>query len=432
MSIHRPTALAALLAASLTAGFSTAALAQSAYTMTVLGKPTGAYSFAPTTLDDQGVVRGAMYYKSGVKLTLPYFVFLPAYLYQAVSWSATTATAPATLGGKYLFPKLTNNSGWQVGPFNKTSELGSSVSPEVFPSGATIYGSSFRGANVFAPGSVGSTTMLRKGTVDTDLSALLATSLGNSSASGFKSRFAAKGMNNAGAIVGVFLRPVTLSDGAVGSVSTPLVFSNGTYNTLEVGPYQSLYPIDINDAGTVVGTVFRKSTVEANQTLPALWVNQRLTTVADVSLSRHAPLSINNAGQVLLVGDNGMSLTVSPLDFERQLRASSMVWANNSVTPLVSPNNDGVQATAMNDQGTVVGCILSAAGPQTVDARPFIWKNGVLQDLTQEWASKGVSLPAGTRWGCPLAINNSGSVVIYHYTSTLPNTFTWARINAKP
>lgn len=432
MSIRRPTALASLLAAALTAGFSTAALAQSAYTMTVLGKPTGAYSFVPTTLDDQGVVRGAMYYKSGVKLTLPYFVFLPAYLYQAVSWSGTTATAPATLGGKYLFPKLSNNSGWQVGPFNKTSELGSSVTPEVFPSATTIYGFSFRGANVFAPGSVGSTTMLRKGTVDTDLSALLAKSLGNSNTSSFKSMFSAKGMNNAGAIVGVFSRPVSAS-GEVNFVSTPLVFSNGTYTTLELGPYQSLYPIDINDTGTVVGTVLRNDPSAGYQSLPALWVNQQLTTVGDVSLSRHKPLSINNAGQVLLVGDNGMSLTVSPYDFERQLRSSSMIWANNSVTPLVSPNNDGVQATAMNDQGTVVGCILSAAGPQTVDARPFIWKNGVLLDLTQEWASKGVSLPAGTRWGCPLAINNSGSVVIYHYNSTSPyTTITWARINAKP
>jgi uncharacterized membrane protein len=210
------------------------------------------------------------------------------------------------------------------------------------------------------------------------------------------------------------------------------VFSTGSYTTLEVGPYQSLSPADINDAGTVVGTVLRNDTSAGYQSLPALWVNQRLTTVGDVSLSRHKPLSINNAGQVLLVGDNGMSLSVSPYDFERQLRSSSMVWANNSLTPLVSPNNDGVQATAMNDQGTVVGCILSAAGPQTVDARPFIWKNGVLLDLTQEWASKGVSLPAGTRWGCPLAINNSGSVLIYHYTSTLPTAFTWARVNAKP
>ena len=425
--------LAAALAATLATAWAASAMAQSAYTMTVLGKPTGAYSFVPTTLDDQGVVRGAMYYAAGVKFVPFRFAFLPAYLYQAVSWSGTTATAPATVGGKYLFPQLTNNSGWQVGPFSKASDFESLVAPEIFPSSTTIYGSSFRGANVFAPGSVGSTTMLRKGTVDTDLSALLAKSLGNSNVSGEKSMFSAKGMNNAGAIAGVFFRPVTLSDGAVGSVSTPLVFSNGTYSTLEVGPYLSVSPRDINDAGTVVGVVIRNDPSAGYQSFPALWVNQRLTTVGDVSLSRHKPLSINNAGQVLLVGDNGMSLNFSSSDFERQLRASSMVWANNSVTPLVSPNNDGVQATAMNDQGTVVGCILSASGGQGVDARPFIWKNGVLLDLAQEWASKGVSLPAGTRWGCPLSINNSGSIVIYHYATTSPyTTITWARINAKP
>ena len=116
--------------------YSPVAMAQSAYTMTVLGKPSGAFSFAPTTLDDQGLVRGGMYYASGVKFVAvyPFGAFVKAYLYQAVSWSGTTATATAALGGKYLFPNLTNNnSGVQVGPYTQTSELQNTLLPEVFP-----------------------------------------------------------------------------------------------------------------------------------------------------------------------------------------------------------------------------------------------------------------------------------------------------------
>lgn len=405
-----------------------AAMAQSAYTLTTLGKPSGAYSFAPTVLDDQGVVRGGMYYRSGYKFvaTYPYFGFLPAYLYQAVSWNGVTATAAATLGGKYLFPRLTNNSGVQVGPFNKTSELGSLMQPEVFPSAAAT----FQGGGVYAP-TVGSATMLRQGSTDTDLSALLAKSLGTSNTSSFKSTFTANGMNNVGAIAGFFSRPVSAS-GEVTFVKTPLVYRNGTYSTLDVGTYPNFNVLDINDSGTVVGKVTRYSEGTGYQSVPVLWVNQRLAAVGDDSLVDHEPLGINNAGQVLMVGKRRPFAPGSPAESLLPLRSNSLIWLNNTVTPLTSPNDEAVRATAMNDQGTVVGCALRAFDPRTVDARPFLWKNGVMLDLVQELKAKGVSLPAGTKLGCPTAINNSGSILAYTYTNQTPSVINWVRLNAKP
>jgi hypothetical protein len=207
------------------------ALAQSAYSITVLGKPSGAFSFAPTTLDDQGVVRGGMYSAAGLKFVVGAgaFGFLPAYLTQAVSWSGatatTTATTAATLGGKYPFPRLSNNSGLQLGPYSKATEFQNTLMPEVYPSSAAT----FQGANVYAS-LVGSTALLTK-------------RLGASNTSSAKSMFVAKGMNNAGAIAGLFIRPVSVS-GEVTNVKTPLVLLNGHYTTL-----------DINDTGTVLGQV---------------------------------------------------------------------------------------------------------------------------------------------------------------------------------
>jgi len=406
---------------------SPAAQAQSAYTLTVLGKPSGAFSFAPTTLDDQGVVRGGMYYASGYKFvpTIP-FGFLPAYLFQAVSWSGATATASATLGGKYLFPRLSNNSGQQVGPYSKVTEFQNTLLPEFYPTSA----SSFRGAAVYGP-TVGSTTMLRQGSTDTDLAAVLAKSLGNSNTSSQKSSFTARGINNAGAIAGRFIRPVS-ANGEVSYVATSLVVLNGSYTVLDNGPYQGVNPLDINDSGTVLGQVTRYTDATGYQSLPVLWVNQRLAAVGPDKLVNHEPLGINNAGQVLLVGMARPVVPGSTEDFLLPLHNDSLIWQDNTVTPVLSPNNEAVRATAMNDQGTVVGCALRADGPQTVDARPFLWKNGVMLDLAQELAAKGVNLPAGSRWGCPLAINNAGSILTYYFTKALPQTATWVRINAKP
>jgi hypothetical protein len=71
----------------------------------------------------------------------------------------------------------------------------------------------------------------------------------------------------------------------------------------------------------------------------------------------------------------------------------------------------------------VVGCI---------DNVPFIWKNGVLLDLVKEVNSKGAKLPSGVVVECPIAINDSGSILTSYRARQSSTTRTWVRINAKP
>lgn len=82
-----------------------------------------------------------------------------------------------------------------------------------------------------------------------------------------------------------------------------------------------------------------------------------------------------------------------------------------------------VNATDMNNAGTVVGCIDNVA---------FIWKNGVLLDLVKEVNSKGAKLPSGVVVECPIAINDSGSILTSYRARASSTTRPWVRINAKP
>lgn len=82
-----------------------------------------------------------------------------------------------------------------------------------------------------------------------------------------------------------------------------------------------------------------------------------------------------------------------------------------------------VNATAMNNTGTVVGC---------VDGVPFIWKNGVTLDLVKEVNSKGAKLPSSVVHECPVAINDVGTILTSYRASQNSTTRTWVRLNAKP
>lgn len=424
-----PTAFAAaLLSASLPA------LSQSAYTLSTLSKPSGATNFAPSTLDNLGVVRGGMYYAAGVVSGRGFtcILFCTGHLYRAVSWSqAPTALASATVGGKFLFPLVSNDKGTMVGPSSKAMEVQQGLTPPTYPSadgGYTLMGSL---TNTYVRAK---TTLLRQGSTDTDVVAKIAPVLGASNTTQFSSLFIAKGMNNSDAMVGLYDRPIATFEGGgttYESESTAVVYRNGTVSRLDLGGYPRVLPADINDAGTVAGQVQGELDGRLKR-WPALWVNERLSVVADNTLIDHAPVSINNAGQVLLSGTTTPPGQDSLAAGIPALRASAVVWFNGSKTPITSPAGEAIRATAMNDQGVVTGCALRYEAPSTVDARPFLWKNGALLDLTQELKAKGVSLPAGTKLGCPTAINNSGSILTYTYTNQMPSVITWVRINAKP
>ncbi|RZI85607.1 MAG: hypothetical protein EOP38_04350 [Rubrivivax sp.] len=394
------TVLAATVAAALAAGWGTTVQAQSAYTMTVLSKPSGASSFAPTTLDNLGVVHGGMNYAAGLISGRPLCrLFCTGYLYRAVSWgNASTSSVGATVEGKFLFPLASNDKGTQVGPYSTVMEKEIELPVATYPAGNYDDLAARRASNLRT---YAKTTSMRRGTTDTNIVSIMEAALGKSNTSQFPSEFNAQGLNNSDVAVGIYTVTKATADGLSTEytfTSRPVVFRNNAVSLLPLGAYAKARPLGINDAGTIAGVISRAVDPGFFKNLPALWVNDQLSVVGDDSLANFVPVSINSAGLTKINGTAGESIV----------------------------------ATAMNDQGTVTGCKMSYQADAQVDAKPFIWRNGVMSDLTQEITAKGVKLPAGSRLGCPLAINNSGSILSYTYTSTAPRTITWVRLNAKP
>jgi hypothetical protein len=374
------------------------AQAQSGYTMTVLSKPStsDAVHYIPRQIDDQGVVRGISYYKAGVTLSALSLKFVTTWSPQAVSWGAGTAASVApTLGAKKFRPLWSNQQGTTIGqipPKPLTLE-------QLYPLYDSVQFLSYYGSGV-----------IRQGNVDTPFPA--------------GSFFTPVALNNAGLIIG--RDSATLTNGP----SYPAQLLNGTFTALDQGDFTDVYPRLINDAGVIVGTGYKEVFVtDANGvqqtqiTRPALmWVNGRLSELKvpqamgpDVS-----PYFINNAGQVVI----GAS----------QFRWA--IWFNGVTTPLplepVSLEGARPIIKALNDAGTIAGCENLQA--QTF---PFLVKNNVKIDLAKELAAKGIKPPTGYSWGCPIALNNAGSMVMYYWKPLsdplLVNTsVVWVRINAKP
>jgi uncharacterized membrane protein len=111
------------------------------------------------------------------------------------------------------------------------------------------------------------------------------------------------------------------------------------------------------------------------------------------------------------------------------------IWQNDVLTPVTGTmvRGQSVLGAAMNDSGTVVGCLYNSNQNLSRAAHtPFIWRNGVMEDLTTYLSGKGVKLPTGTALGCPYAINNSGTILAYTYRVSNESSTTWVRLNAKP
>jgi len=137
--------------------------------------------------------------------------------------------------------------------------------------------------------------------------------------------------------------------------------------------------------------------------------------------------AINTPGQVLL------QKVIPPAGNDKTAAA---LWFNGSTTAINTLDGREVYPSAMNDSGAVVGCLVQRLLYGGVESA-FIWKNGVMQSLDQVVSSRGVRLPAGTKLGCPMAINNSGSILTYYYTPSSSGNAasvarTWIRLNAKP
>jgi hypothetical protein len=387
--------LAITLAATM---FASSANAQSSYAMTTLSAPSSSLGFVATGMDNTGKVVGFQQMRNGSIFASPGDIGTlfqcpfgcPAYTARAVTWPAGTATsAAATLGETYLAATHINERGSLLGFVVQESTKKVTLQASVTPTRPGNYRTLFMGR-------------------DSDYAAI-----GGPRSSIYP--FVPYGLLPNDTIYGgqdagwSFALVDNLPD-----VVLPAVIQNKVVSrVLVTPPYVTGRYTAMNSVGDAAGQV---STTENTGWVPAFWQAGNFSLMN--MPAAYEPLSMNNARQVLMQ--------------KPAPDGQASVWFNGTASA-INGNGKRVFASAMNSSGTVVGCTQNiVANPTRADNTAFIWMNGVLQDLSQVLSSKGVKLPSGTRLGCPVAINDSGSILAYYYRTASTNTVTWVRFTAKP
>jgi hypothetical protein len=371
--------------------------AQSAYSLTVLRSPT-TYAVEATDMDNAGRVVGqTSVYAVAVTEGAP-GLLVPTFRVrqQGATWSANTASSiTGSKTANYYVPYRMGESGITMG-------YKSSVTEQV--SGGKLF--SDQGGTVAAvPAS-------------RELFTFYESALG--------------GINKSGAVALSAYNSGGDEQYRFGSYA--VVLSAGTVSVLERpnDPWNlgSSYAHSINDQGMVAGTLSGYITeltpgVDYN-IQAAVWTNGKLTWVGPLQTEARV---VNNAGQVLVAKGRSEPRSQESgannwryKDIANPVKGSAFVLLGNAMQT-IGRDDQVVNATDMNNAGTVVGCI---------DNVPFIWKNGVLLDLVKEVNSKGAKLPSGVVVECPIAINDSGSILTSYRARQSSTTRTWVRINAKP
>jgi hypothetical protein len=394
--------------------FGTLSQAQTSWSATKLTAPLGAslYEYHPSLLNDQGGVQSGWVYKARNFLALNIYSNPSAtdHKYRTVSWGTGSGSSLSpTSGTQGFYPLAINAKGSAVGRYT------TSYMPlfEIFPD-------RFLTSLDRIPGDV----VIRRGT-----SNQFAPSKG----------FVPLAINGKDEVAGHELQ------NPPGASTMPLtsakVWRGTALITLPADGFISARAVGINDAGMVVGSVTRaEPNPDPSQggpatyfiTYPAIWQNDQLVWFggqadAPAGLRNASVMAVNQAGQVLLNSSaNGAG-----------------IWSNGQITWIPKPAGDTSATrtfgTAINDKGTVVGCMVGTSAFQ-IQGRSFIHKQGVTKDLTTEVTSKGVKLPVSSPvLYCPQAINNLDTVVTYHgeasgnvLSQIQLSKVTWVKLTPKP
>jgi hypothetical protein len=395
---HLPLAIA--VATSLLAS---AAHAQSSYAMTTLSTPASSFGFAATAMDNSGRVAGFVQYRDGTAYPVAgdlgsyNCIFgCATYSVRMVYWPAGTATsASATNGISHFLASTLNDRGDMFGLGTTPKRLKFTLTTPVTPIGLDGYAPQLPSTEY--------PTAVVNGVIP-------------SSASRYE--FVTYGINQNSVVYGHSYRRVPV--GTTGEYDVELLPATQQGSTVTATPVPALYFAGMytamNSTGGAAGVVISSDGGLESTRWPAMWLGGNLSLINLPNTYQAA--AMNNAGQVLMQ--------------EPSTSAKAAIWFNGAATH-INGNGKRVLASAMNSSGTVVGCTQNnVTSPTRADNTAFIWKNGVLQDLSQVLTSKGVKLPSGTRLGCPIAINDSGSILAYYYRTASVNTVTWVRFTARP
>lgn len=174
----------------------------------------------------------------------------------------------------------------------------------------------------------------------------------------------------------------------------------------------------INRNGAVVGEV---GVVGFSQSRAAIWREsgafEVLNNEPDTS-SR--PLGITDSGDVLV--------WITKANTPEQ---SYALISHGLAQTIAAPNpGEWLSRPAINAKGVVVGTINQPSAPEGFRDRGFIWKDGVLTDLTAWVTAKGLKLPMGAVISVPWQINAQGSILASLRDANGKTTL--VRLTAKP
>jgi probable HAF family extracellular repeat protein len=129
-----------------------------------------------------------------------------------------------------------------------------------------------------------------------------------------------------------------------------------------LAPLSEFYPHGINDSGQIAGT--------CNQSLPCVDSNGTFTDLPNPpGLTCNGAAAINNNGQVLSTCADGSQAVTG--------NTRAVVWTNGTPTVLPTLGGPTTTATAINNNGDVVGY----AQTSTFAQHGFLYRNGTMTDL---------------------------------------------------
>ena len=196
-----------------------------------------------------------------------------------------------------------------------------------------------------------------------------------------------------------------LAAGLVGLATSGRAASTPQFTIVDLGTLggTSSEAVDINDSGQVVGRSYAADSYHAFSWMQATGMVDRGTLGGSFSDA----LAVNERGQV--VGRAARPAGASPHAF---------LWtAADGMVDLGTLGGMSSAAGRINDSGQVVGTSGTTSTP-VAESHGFLWKRGEgMIDLG--------AIPGVERYG-PLAINNSGQVVGYGFTSNMRlRAFSW-------
>jgi probable HAF family extracellular repeat protein/YD repeat-containing protein len=166
-----------------------------------------------------------------------------------------------------------------------------------------------------------------------------------------------------------------------------IVIWPGNNEVIELGLGNVGNPVDINDAGTVTGTIITSPEIAK----AFIWKNGQIAYLPTLGGAGSVAWAINNRDQVI-----GFSNTANGENH-------AFYWEIGAMTDIGTFGGNYSSATAINEKGDITG----SAGDISNKGRPYIWKNGAKTDLGTLGGDS-----ATTR-----AINNHGWIVGQSYNS---------------